>query len=79
MTITFAVRGDHIQLDQLLKAAGLVGSGGEAHAAVDSGLVRVDGKVETRRRAKLRPGQRVVLGKASVALVAEEIPPAELD
>lgn len=67
----FAVRGDHIQLDQLLKAAGLVGSGGEAHAAVEAGLVRVDGKVETRKRAKLRVGQKVVLGGETLKLVAE--------
>lgn len=72
MITTFAVRGDHIALDQLLKATGLVPSGGEAHGAVDAGLVRVDGQVETRRRAKLRPGQRVQLGGDSVELVAEE-------
>ncbi|MBA4741284.1 MAG: RNA-binding S4 domain-containing protein [Azoarcus sp.] len=67
----FAVRGDHIRLDQLLKAAGLVGSGGEAHAAVDAGRVRVNGAVETRKRAKLRVGQKVSLGGESVELVAE--------
>lgn len=72
MTTSFAVRGDYIQLDQLLKATGLVGTGGEAHAAVDAGLVRVDGQVETRKRAKLRPGQRVRLGAETVELVADE-------
>ncbi len=55
----FIVRGAYIQLDQLLKATALVGSGGEAHAVVAAGLVRVDGEVERRKRAKLRPGQRV--------------------
>jgi len=72
MTTSFAVRGDYIQLDQLLKATGLVPTGGEAHAAVEAGLVRVDGRVETRKRAKLRPGQRVRLGAETVELVAEE-------
>jgi ribosome-associated protein len=72
MTTSFAVRGDYIQLDQLLKATGLVPTGGEAHAAVEAGLVRVDGRVETRKRAKLRPGQRVHLGHETVELVAEE-------
>ena len=67
----FAVRGDHIRLDQLLKAAGLVGSGGEAHAAVEAGRVRVNGAIETRKRAKLRAGQKVSLGGESVELVAE--------
>lgn len=65
----FAVRGEFIQLDQLLKAVGLCDSGGAAHAAVSEGLVRVDGLVETRKRAKLRPGQSVVFGEDVVELV----------
>ena len=72
MTTPFAVRGDYIQLDQLLKAAGLVGSGGEAHAAVESGLVQVDGLPESRKRAKLRPGQKVDFQGETLVLVAEE-------
>ncbi|PTD95279.1 RNA-binding S4 domain-containing protein [Pseudothauera lacus] len=69
MSQTLAVRGDHIQLDQLLKTLAWVDSGGAAHAAVEAGLVRVDGQVETRKRAKLRPGQRVEMGAEAVLLV----------
>lgn len=72
MTVTFAVRGDYIQLDQLLKATGLVDTGGQAHAAVEAGEVRVDGKVETRKRAKLRPGAKVVFAGQMVVLRAED-------
>lgn len=71
MAIRFEVRGEYIQLDQLLKAAGLVDSGGAAHAAVDDGLVRVDGRPESRTRAKLRPGQRVSFAGEAIELVAE--------
>lgn len=70
MAMQFAVRGEYIQLDQLLKAVGLVDSGGAAHAAVDAGRVKVDGVLETRKRAKLRPGQRVRLGGEEIELVA---------
>ncbi len=70
MTITFAIRGEFIRLDHLLKATGLVGSGGAAHAEVDLGKVAVDGQPETRRRAKLRPGQRVAYGGQVVELTA---------
>lgn len=70
MNETFAIRGEYIQLDQLLKATGLVGTGGEAHAMVEAGGVRVDGKVEHRKRAKLRPGQRVAFQGQVVELVA---------
>ncbi len=72
MSISFVVRGDYIQLDQLLKAVGLVGSGGAAHAAVDAGDVEVDGRPEMRKRAKLRPGQRVRFGGEEIVLVTDE-------
>ena len=71
MSITFAVRGEYIQLDQLLKATGLCESGGAAHAAIAEGRVRVDGTVDTRKRAKIRPGQKVSFGGESLELVAE--------
>ncbi|MCA1938337.1 MAG: RNA-binding S4 domain-containing protein [Dechloromonas sp.] len=71
MSIQFAVRGDHIQLDQLLKATGLCESGGAAHAAIADGQVTVDGQVDTRKRAKLRPGQRVGFSGETVELIAE--------
>lgn len=68
MTISFAVRGEYVHLDQLLKAASLAGSGGEAHAAIEAGLVKVDGRTELRKRAKLRPGQRVSFSGHTVRL-----------
>lgn len=71
MSIRFAIRGDHIQLDQLLKATGLADSGGAAHAAIGDGLVRVDGEVDTRKRAKLRPGQRVAFAGEVIELIGE--------
>lgn len=67
----FAVRGEYIQLDQLLKATGLVESGGAAHAAIAEGRVRVDGTVDTRKRAKLRPGQCVEFEGQRIELSAE--------
>jgi ribosome-associated protein len=71
MSITFAVRGEYIQLDQLLKATGFCESGGAAHAAIAEGRVKVDGAVDTRKRAKLRPGQRVQFAGEEAILIAE--------
>jgi len=71
MSMTLAVRGEYIQLDQLLKATGMCESGGAAHAAIAEGLVLVDGAVDTRKRAKLRPGQIVSFAGETVELVAE--------
>jgi ribosome-associated protein len=53
------LRGDYIELDKLLKATGLVESGGRARLAVAAGEVKVDGQVELRKTAKIRAGQVV--------------------
>ncbi|WP_153108895.1 RNA-binding S4 domain-containing protein [Propionivibrio limicola] len=71
MSIVLEVRGDYIQLDQLLKTTGLCHSGGFAHAEIEAGRVTVDGVVESRKRAKLRPGQSVGYAGEVVELVAE--------
>ena len=57
-----------IRLGQLLKAAGLVDSGGEAKAVLLTGSVTVNGEVETRRGRQLVPGDVVAAGDASVRL-----------
>lgn len=50
----FEINEEYIQLDQLLKACNLATSGGEAHYLVEEGEVKLNGSVETRKRAKLR-------------------------
>ena len=44
-------------LGQALKAATLVGSGGEAKVLIQAGEVLVNGEVETRRGRKLEEGE----------------------
>ncbi len=51
-----------ITLGQALKAANIVGSGGEAKLLIQSGEVRVNGEVEVRRGRKLRRGDVVEVG-----------------
>lgn len=48
-----------IKLDQFLKLADIVGSGGEAKHLIRSGVVKVNGEEETRRGRKLRNGDTV--------------------
>ena len=69
--IAFALRGDHIPLDGLLKACGLAGSGGAAKALVAQGQVQVDGAVELRKTCKIRADQVVRLGDVTVRVHAE--------
>jgi ribosome-associated protein len=48
-----------ITLGQALKAANIVGTGGEAKIVIQGGEVRVNGEVETRRGRKLHEGDVV--------------------
>lgn len=66
--LEFAVRGDHITLDALLKASGLASSGGEAKQRIALGEVQVDGAEERRKTCKMRPGQRVTVGDVTIRL-----------
>ncbi|MFT3665222.1 RNA-binding S4 domain-containing protein [Piscinibacter sp.] len=67
-SIEFAVRGEFITLDALLKATGLADSGGAAKAMVAAGKVAVDGQMELRKTCKLRPGQVVSLAGTRIHL-----------
>ena len=49
-------------LGQALKAAALVGSGGEAKVVIKGGEVMVNGEVETRRGRRLKEGDVVEVG-----------------
>ncbi|HWK28621.1 MAG TPA: RNA-binding S4 domain-containing protein [Solirubrobacter sp.] len=62
----FHARDGMIRLGQLLKAAGLVETGGEAKLVLAEGEVTVNGAPESRRGRQLHPGDEVTLGDASV-------------
>ena len=49
-------------LGQALKAASLVGSGGEAKVLIQAGEVSVNGEVETRRGRRLEEGDVIEVG-----------------
>jgi len=57
--IDFELRGEFVQLCDLLKLAGLAESGGHGKTLVAGGQVSVDGVTEHRKTAKIRAGQRV--------------------
>lgn len=57
-----AIHTPFITLDQFLKWAAVVGSGGEGKEIIAGGLVKVNGEVELRRGRKLHPGDAVEVG-----------------
>jgi len=56
------IRGEMIRLGELLKLAGVVGTGGEAKLLLASTEVRVNGELESRRGRQLRSGDEVLVG-----------------
>jgi ribosome-associated protein len=56
------IRGEMIRLGQLLKLAGLVGSGAESKLLLGDGGVCVNGASEARRGRQLNPGDVVAAG-----------------
>ena len=78
-TLEFALRGEHITLDALLKATRLAGSDGAAKALVGAGRVQVDGRDELRKTCKVRAGQVVAVHGARVHVVAAPVPAAPRD
>ena len=72
--LEFELDRDHVELNQLLKLTGVCDSGGAGKALVAEGDVRVDGKIELRKTAKLRPGQVVRIGDAEIRVLAPLAP-----
>ena len=61
-----------IRLDQFLKLSGAAGTGGQAKVLIQAGQVTVNGEVETRRRRKLRPGDRVIAGGEEYVITSDD-------
>jgi len=61
-----------IRLDQFLKFAGLVGTGGQAKLVIQGGEVLLNGEVETRRKKKLVSGDEVTFAGRTLVVKFEE-------
>lgn len=62
-------KDEFINLSQLLKAMNLVESGSMAKEVIDEGLVKVDGKTESRYRRKLYDGMVVEFNGEQIQVV----------
>ena len=65
---------DFIELIKLLKAENIASSGAEAKWMVEEGLVKVNGKPESRKRAKLYPGDRIETGQETIQVIKFQTP-----
>ena len=67
--IEFKVTGDYIPMIQLLKAANLVQTGGEAQIVVSEGEVIYNGEVDYRKRLKVKKGDVVEFRGETIRII----------
>jgi ribosome-associated protein len=65
------IRGDTIRLGQLLKLAGLIGSGSEAKDLLATEPVLVNGEPEERRGRQLHAGDVVRVGEEELRVTGD--------
>jgi ribosome-associated protein len=65
---TFKIKGEYIQLNQLIKAMAWCANGAEANNLIDQGLVKVNDVVEHRKRNKLVIGSKIEFNKQLVVI-----------
>ena len=68
--LEFKLKGEFIELNQLLKMVGVRDSGGAGKILVAEGVVSVDGHVELRKTCKIRAGSVVTLGDVRITVLA---------
>ncbi|MGI4729012.1 MAG: RNA-binding S4 domain-containing protein [Janthinobacterium lividum] len=67
--IEFKLQGEFITMIQLLKAAGLVQTGGEAQIMVTEGKVKYNGEVDFRKRLKVRVGDIITFQGQKIQVI----------
>lgn len=66
---TIEIKTESIQLDQLLKWAGIAATGGEAKLMIQGGQVLLNGTVETRRSKKVYRRDVVTVGARTIKVI----------
>lgn len=71
--LKITIETEYITLTNLLKYAGVVMSGGQAHELIESGFVSLNGKPATEKRKKIYAGDVVaVKGLATITVCNED-------
>ena len=67
--ISFNLQNKFIELNKLLKVLSLVETGGQANKLISEGLVQYNGKIETRKRLKVKKGDNIVFGNVIISVL----------
>lgn len=66
---TFSLKGDYIQLIQLLKVLSWVEHGAMAQIVVEEGMVKYNGEIDLRKRLKVRVGDIIEFDGQTVKII----------
>ena len=72
VTRTFKIKSEYIELVKLIKLLGIAETGGHAKNMIDDGEVMLNGIRESRKRAKLRPGDKIEMAEITILIEAGE-------
>lgn len=64
--MTIDINTEYIKLDQLLKFAGIVGSGGDAKLIIQNEVILLNGEQVKERGKKIRSGDLVIIGEQEI-------------
>ncbi len=70
--IEFQLKSEYIELVKLLKTLGISETGGHAKILVGEGEVRLNGTIETRKRAKLREGDIIEVFEEKIKILPKK-------
>lgn len=69
---TIEINTETIQLDQLLKWAGIIESGGQVKLLLADELIKLNGASETAKRRKIKPGDIIeIVGEGTWKVVRQ--------
>lgn len=67
--ITFNLKGEYIELVKLLKITNLASTGGHAKIMVENGEVKRNGVIETRKRAKIKKHETLLVNGTEITVI----------
>jgi ribosome-associated protein len=73
------INREPVELFKILKFEGLTDSGGEAKAAIEQGLVKVNHVVETRKRKQIVSGDVIEFGGETLSITLQQSGPDTAD
>lgn len=70
--VILPIHTDYIQLDQALKLAGIIMTGGQIKPLLEEGLISLNGQVCTEKRKKLYPHDIVTIEEFGSLTISKE-------